>query len=271
MKLRANHDRYQVLEHVAIFSSNDRIFARDSFIPYGSFDKKIGTLLPELVFRHNVWAEIVSMLVMILVAHGLLIISLEYEIFVEMRGMKGDSLIDYWPIYGLFFFCLIPALLFIKKYCDIRYLLFRGDQVIFQSRAYGRRIYDVEDLQFHFIKLLYSEDRYQLEVELPDESIPENRRLLILETAVGRRTIDGIMAVLFPLIQGDDGPFKSAKKRHFQAERDDGKKSLWDKFWNIDAHIHVWFLNYKINQVLFWIVHGSAKKIFEKEAAMKGG
>lgn len=263
MNWRANHDQFQELELVTTFSSNDRIFARDSFSPHSKFQANIGTLAPELISKDTFCFEMVIFCLLIFICFPIVVGLIEAEIISELKGIRGDFFSKYSSIILLYSCYIIPTVLFIKKFCDIRYLLFQGDQVIFQSRQYGRRVYATEDLQFHYLRLLYTGERYQLEVELPDESLPEDRRMLILEAAVGRKTMDGILAVLFPLIQGDDGPYRSAKKRHFQSGE--------DKIWNIMAHLHVWFLNYKINQILLWIVHGSTKKIFKKEAAMRGG
>jgi len=265
LNLRCNHDAYEVIELITSYQSSDSPSASEKFLPYASFNEQLGTLTPELVHRYNDWVELIVYCFLLLTCFPVAIILVEAELINELQGLKGTFLQKHWFYFAYFTCCVIPAFLSIKYFCDIRYFLFQGDKVIFQSRAEGRRVYATKDLKFHFLKLSYANYRYQLEVELPDISIPKERRMIILEAAVGRKTMDGILAVLFPLIRGDTAPYLSAKKRHFQGAPEDGETSLWRRWNNIEAHIHVWFLNYKINQILFWIVHGCAEKIFKKE------
>jgi hypothetical protein len=91
-------------------------------------------------------------------------------------------------------------------------------------------------------------------------------RLIIIEYATCVKTLEGIAATLLPLIRGDDRPYHQSKRRPYAGLPKENGWDLLCRYLNLIEHRDLWVMRYKLNDLLFYIVHGSHKKIFEREA-----
>jgi hypothetical protein len=256
----------QQTEHVATYSVSHEPDTEDKYFPYASVDKSGTVFLPELVYDTPDFGLTL-----------MLFPSLSFFSLVE-----GDFRI---PLIMLFFTFLY--FFYVKLRYDVRYFLIRGDAITLMSKKDGTRTYQIKDLKFHLSKMGL-DDQHHFEMELPDASLPWLRRVVLLEVTVGRKTMDGILAVLFPLMRGDFGPYGLAKKRGYEAlpkfqkfvyaEWDEAKRCYHKRYSqteelptvlshlsNLFEHFKVWLRYYKVNQFLFWLVHGSREKLLAKE------
>jgi hypothetical protein len=266
MNLRANHDIYETVKVPVTYDIEDIPRNSEYFQTNASLHDGLA-LIPELMYRYNEWFTLITLGIYVVIALLLSVILHETGILPFNIGSDKGFFHAHWLSLVLFLVYAIPSTILIKYFCDLRYLVFKGDKAILQSKYWGRRVYQAKDLKFHLLKLCQYNHRYQLEVELPDSSLPEDRRLIILETAATRKTMDGILAVLFPMLRGDIVPSKDAVPRKIEPIPQGEPNNLYYRLDHLENHLHVWFLNYKINQFVFWLVHGSREKVMEKERA----
>jgi hypothetical protein len=255
--------------HQATYSISHVPDTHDKYFPYASPEKSGIVLLPELVldtpgFRTELALSSTSILYSLYLG--------EYKISLFIL-----------PIFLLTF--LYFAYLKLTK--EVRYFLIHKGKITLKSKRDGSRIYRTKDLKFH-LSSIGLDNRYHFEMELPDISLPWARRVILLEVTEGIKTMEGIVAVLFPLLRGELGPYSLAKKRgyeplpkfqnHTYAGWDENNlcyqkrysekeepQTLLKHLDNYFEHLIVKFLHYQDNHFLFWLVHGSREKLLAKE------
>jgi len=264
-----NYEYYELLrqtQHIATYPVSHEPDTEDKYFPYASVDKSGTVFLPELVFDTPDFGLTLT-----------LYPALFYYCVLD-GGFKGPVFI----VLVTFFY-----LTYVKLKYDVRYFLIQGDTITMKSKKDGSRTYQIKDLKFH-LSTMGLDNQHHFEMELPDMSLPWLRRVVLLEATVGRKTMDGILAVLFPLMRGDFGPYALAKKRGYESlpelrkfpysEWDEAKRCYHKRYSetqepptvlshlsNLIEHFKVWLQSYKVNHFLFWLVHGSREKLLAKE------
>jgi len=259
MDLYSNHHRHEQIFIDKTYTIEDDLKSPIYYQTYGYLSGKNEALFPELIFRYNNWYFLVVLFICLLIAQVLVI-------FFPAGGPYGTP--NFQDSLGSMVYAIVIIILgsiAIKRFADLRYLYFQGDKVIFQSRTDGRRVYAAKDLKFHVLEIGRGICRYQLEVELPDETLLDYRRLIVLEAAATKKTLNALIATLLPMCRGDSGPYEKAIKREYDLWPDGVKPTRWRRWVNMNSHFHILFLDYKMNQFLFWLVHGSREKILAKE------
>lgn len=149
-----------------------------------------------------------------------------------------------------------------KNKADTRYLFFRDNKLYIYGKQSGRRVYPIQDLQFRIMRQAYANDSTcNLEIYLPDDSLPEERRKVMIESTHLSETMDGVLNTLFPLLCGDDSNFNRAKRRPWTGLPFGYKLKfsvIFDGLWNSNSR-------YLLNYILFYLVHGSVKKVIAHE------
>jgi hypothetical protein len=265
MNLGVNHSRFRVIDLVRTYKIHENPVSNGPISSGALVLNHRACLVPELVYRGNEWGDLITASLMMLSAALVAFFCIEARI-IDVGLSQTELALKYtWIIPGAWLAYTTIFYFLIEHFCDHRYLIFQDSKVIVQSRYTGRRVYEADDLTFILLKLWSKYHIYQLEVEIPDPTLPENRRRIILETAANLDTMNGILAVLFPLMRGDTGPYSQAVQRDFFELAPEEKSNLWKRWQYFQSHLHVWFLNYKVNEILFKIVHGSRESLMAKE------
>jgi hypothetical protein len=265
MNFTANHGKYDTVKYERSYFFDDLPVPGERFLVTGQLYEDNKIFIPELC-SCNYPSHFASVYGAILLIGAVFLFILCMTGIIQLGNSNTHAsffihLLSFVNI-GAYTLAVIPLIIYLSDY---RYFIFQDDKVIFQSKWLGRRIYDLKDLQFHLFRVGDWNMRYQLEIELPDSSIPEPRRQIIIESAASKKTMEGLLAVFFPLIQGELEPYYSAVPRNIEPIAPDGGNSWWWRYENIENHFRVWFWNYKVNQFIFWLVHGSQEKLMAKE------
>jgi len=194
-------------------------------------------------------------------------------IIIEEAGLietgPGIDTSTFYDKYCIFLYMFGPTILFtllmIKVFAGVPTLHFQGDKVIYHSKRRGYWPFEVKDLRFNVMRCESPFDQYYLEVEIPEFTFPSLNRIMVIEVAARRETIDSMLAALLPLISGNDAPYRHSPKRTFFPIPAEEKPGRWKRFCNRESHYRLWFYNYQINQLLFWLIHWKGKKVFEGE------
>jgi hypothetical protein len=266
MNLTAKHHEFEDAEILSSHSLGEDGLAKKSILLSNLkiFDHKY--LIFSLIPQNEDTNQAIVIPILTTIGLCLAIIALESGIINLIHGhLSGNFFDKYGVVSCIILFCVYTLYFGIAKlFADVRYLIFDGDQVIVHTKKRGAWPMPLKDLKFHIIKGHLPGDRYYLEIELPEETFPDYHRMIIVEVAARRETIEGMLAVLLPLLRGDTGPLERAEKRRYVPIPDGEKPSLWRRYTNWESHGHIWFYNYKINQFLFWLVHGRRKKVMER-------
>jgi hypothetical protein len=269
MNLTIRHNPWEYPEVIASYSAEDEPPAVKPCRPVNLIKTTRGFLVAGLAMQYEDRHKAIFISLILTISILLAIILAESNLIFISRSFLEHS---FHEKYSKPLLILIPLTLFYplvtKFLADITTFHFKGDKVIYHSTRRGYRFFPLKDLRFHVIKGEHPGDRYFLEIEIPEFTFRENLRMVIIEVAAQRETIDGMLAVLLPLMRGDEAPYHQATERCFVPIPGDVKPGLWRRYTNRESHWHVWFYNYKINQFLFWLVHGKkGEKIFAREKA----
>lgn len=264
MNLYCNHTLYDDLMILKTYRFDDNQIASKPYRTHGRPSGLKEALIPELLSRYNPWYLTLGIYILGLFSlFSAIYTNGQYRSELEKNIFK---IYFFEPLaFIVFYICVILSIcLLIKYFADLRNFYFCDDKVIFQSRRCGRRIYDSKDLKFHLIQVDKGLSHYYLDVEIPDVTIPENRRLIVLEIAASLKTMYAILATLLPLIQGDPTNYNQSIPREYDHEPYGVKPNLGLRFWNFLTHALIKYLDYEFNKVLFWLIHGNYEKLLKK-------
>lgn len=166
------------------------------------------------------------------------------------------------PYYGF----ILGVLLGIKYLAHARYLVIEEGWAYLYTKKRGVWGYPVEDLKFHIIRSDSEIPPTHLEIELPEPSFKDDEKMVVVEIAARKEAIDGTLAVLLPLLKGDKKPYSMAQKRRYMSIPPEKKKNWFYDHFNFTNHIFTWFLVYRYNDFIFWLVHGSRQKLLRKNS-----
>jgi hypothetical protein len=241
--------------------------AEQGFMTRAKYCGSQGIFVPELCLHNHASQGPVFLMVLHCIAMFALIILLETNVIndtgVPLSGNFFKNHMGNLGVMALLTLIAIPSMI---CFADCSYFIFKNDKVIYQSKYRGRRIYNSKDLKFHLFQIEGGHRCFQLEIELPDPSIPLVHRQIIVECTASRKNMDGIVSVFFPLIRGKTEPYYFAVPHKIEPiVQEEGKNIWWGHYNNLTKHFWVWFWGHKVNQFIFWLVHGSQEKLMAKE------
>ena len=259
MNLSINKSDLTQVDPIAEYTIHGTFDSSQLHPTLGWMGKNKKAIIPEMA--HRFYDGILRLVAcgIILLAMILLVIAIDTRILQPGNGIWSPT--HYYVIAFIILTNVGGILLCVKYFADCRYFIFEGDTVTMVSRAKGRRVYKVDDLRFHLLRVWSVLPMHEITVELPDLTLTEHERLVILEESVSLETIEGLMAVLFPLMRGDDGPLKSATPKRIEPI----EASKLDKFWYLGLHLYKWYARYTLNRIMFYLVHGTRAELMERE------
>jgi hypothetical protein len=258
-------DKYDLCK---MYQIHDEVSASPLHI-HGSYKPSEGLIIPELTgIDSSLWMGAIFFLIIIFVAIVSIILPFETGILADSEIWINESFFQkYWMMFAVFVIYFIPIIWGCKRFCNIRYFYIRDGKATLIGRKCGRRVYDVNDLIFLLIHDIHDELFLSgMSIAFPDPTLDIYERIIIIEYATCVKTLEGIAATLLPLIKGDDTPYHQSKRRPYAGLPKENGWDLLGRYLNLVEHRNLWVMRYKLNDLLFYIVHGSHKKIFEREA-----
>lgn len=265
MNPTSNHDELEQPKATKLLRAGDFYSAQCNYRTQSFLGEKSSVISPELVINFNIWHVYTLWTIAAIPIFGVLVFLVENGYLIHFGNPQLGFWANYFP--GILSppINLMISFIVTRHFADIRYLVFKKDKVTMQSKYLGRREYETKDLKFHLIEKTVFDNRYFLEVEIPDESIPEHKRIIRLETAASTQTMDGVISVFLSLIKGDLQPYVNAHERRYQPIPEGRSRNIFMRLQNLLCHIHVFCLSYTINNILFWLVHGPRQNVINKE------
>lgn len=263
MNLLARHDCREFPEMLASYQFDEIPKGTRPVKPasVGYFDKRI--ILPNILIDRDpaTYSFLIAIIMIIAIFGGIFFV--ELEVFSDISVRTVGFFETYIPI----LFIRLPTVLFplclIRYACDARYLVISKGKAYLHTKRRGVWPFDLKDLKFHIIKGKTPVVRYFLEVELPEKMFMDYHRMIIVAVSARKETIEGMLAVLIPLLNGDFKPYETASERGYEIIPENENPNFWRRFRNWQANAYIWYFVDKVNEVIFWLIHGSKVKILQ--------
>ena len=263
MNLSINKSDLTQVDPIAEYTIHDTFDSSQLHPTLGWMGKNKKAIIPEMA--HRFYDGILRLVAcgIILLAMILLVIAIDTRILQPGNGIWSPT--HYYVIAFIILTNVGGILLCVKYFADCRYFIFEGDTVTMVSRAKGCRVYKVDDLRFHLLKVSGIFPSYEITVELPDSTLTEYERLVIFEESVTHKTMIGLMAVLFPLMRGDDDPLKHATDRKIEPIELGESTGFYWRCEYLGKYAYQWYARYTLNRIMFYLVHGTRAELMERE------
>lgn len=221
----------------------------------------IQNLICELSPFANVWRALLSFLIGVLFG---LVVVLFISVIPLFEYSQAGVFMAFSYLSGFYLLLFAFLLVIGKKLADFRYLIFQKKTIFICSR---NRIkdYSPNQIKLHILKIETYVTRYSLELEILDESLPAKDRMILLALSPSLESIKHRAAKFSAALRGEEPPFIEAKKSWVESLE---LKPLWSwpwrMFWKFESYFTIAVFYVLPTKLLFWTVHGSAKRALKK-------